>query len=354
MNKRFLKRLVAFTLAATMVVGNSVIAFAESTTGRSTFEGIVPEYDVTTVTVPTAAEVGDKFDYIADPNGLLEQLKGTGADKNGYTIENDATTGIYFASGSTLMKASAPLEIENQTNVATTVDAEVQPATAGKGVVFATSSAFTGITAKQLYLQLQDAAHPTTTYDYIKPDGSSATIRINVAGSPNNFTTGFTTHSSADAAFGEYREYFVTPKAGALTWNKGSFQLTGNLNPNATWDDDKSLVFPKVTVTWSFNKAAKATMSITNNKITVSGLTADENVSSLWLVKGKESYNLISSPHNQTVEWDTANWSDKEGGTLGVTLKSDWNAWSGETVKVYAVLSNNLQIIDSFTMPTIA
>jgi hypothetical protein len=338
MNKRLLKRVAAFAMAATMVFGNAAVALAAdgTATGRSTYEGVVKPATYLQITVPTEAAT-DQFDFIADPNGLIDGVSKTTL---GYTISG-TDTGVYFATGSTLKSTSEPINVVNENYGGAYIGAEMKIKTAGSDTVtFATSSTWAStVKAKQLYLALQENGAEGTNFDYVKADGSSAKINVLIPGKPSNFTTSFTTASSETAAFGETRSYFVTASNAAFygdptKWESKGFQLYGAINKNAAWTQG-DLVMPKIEVTWDFTQAADAVLTVnaTTGVITMSGLTGAQNFAhKISLICSKGEYDLNS---DSNVEWNVDNWSESEGGTLTLTLNSGWMTYlSGEKVTV--------------------
>ena len=101
------KKVMAVALTATMVVGSSVTAFAADTeatsaTGSGTsFEHV--DKEITSVTLPTTAEVANVFDYYVDPERLINDA-GTLADGTTAVTGNDE--GVYFKNSGT--SASTP------------------------------------------------------------------------------------------------------------------------------------------------------------------------------------------------------------------------------------------------------
>lgn len=111
------KKIMAMTLSAAMVVGNSALVFADgvsSATGSgTTFEHVNKE--ILNVTLPTTDSVSGAFDYIVDPERLINDAgtlvsaneKVSGNDDGVYfansigssTPERDATAGTYSISG---------------------------------------------------------------------------------------------------------------------------------------------------------------------------------------------------------------------------------------------------------------
>ena len=114
MNKKFLKRVVAFAMAATMVVGNGAIALADtavSADGDGYFEGVEPDTpDLAAITLPTAA--AGLYEYVADPNGLIRKYGDSTITAKLPAAGDD--TGIYFtASDGKFSADSQELEVEN-------------------------------------------------------------------------------------------------------------------------------------------------------------------------------------------------------------------------------------------------
>lgn len=99
------KRFLAVTLAASMILGNSVAAFAaypltpvtdpDSASGNATgnvkMEGTVSD-DVFSVELPTVAWSQSVFDFILDPQGLIEKTDGIKYDKDLNTAGNSNIT----------------------------------------------------------------------------------------------------------------------------------------------------------------------------------------------------------------------------------------------------------------------
>ncbi len=181
------KKVMAVALTATMVVGSSVTAFAADTeatsaTGSGTsFEHV--DKEITSVTLPTTAEVANVFDYYVDPERLINDA-GTLADGTTAVTGNDE--GVYFKNSGT--SASTPA-----------VNAEV----ASYLITSSGSQVSTGLTvAVPPTLTDTSLTYLTATMDSVAADGwyngnsSSATL---VAGVTVEDSTGATvTPSSGD------------------------------------------------------------------------------------------------------------------------------------------------------------
>ena len=104
MNNKNAKRILAVALAATMVMGTGLTAFAEGnpTSGTANGSGTGEsnghvEEKVISVTLPTS--VGTTFDYIADPENLIGKTKPSEGDsgkaKDGTSIKPNSSR-VYF------------------------------------------------------------------------------------------------------------------------------------------------------------------------------------------------------------------------------------------------------------------
>lgn len=94
------KRAMAITLAATMVIGSSVTAFAaddgHSSTGTGSNEGHVDKH-VISVTLPTVPANQTPFNYTVDPERLVPETNGARYGSTTFT-DNAKRDGVYFLS----------------------------------------------------------------------------------------------------------------------------------------------------------------------------------------------------------------------------------------------------------------
>ena len=92
------KRAMAITLAATMVIGSSVTAFAaddgHSSTGTGSNEGHVDKH-VISVTLPTVPANSTPFSYTVDPERLVPETNGARYGSTTFT-DNAKRDGVYF------------------------------------------------------------------------------------------------------------------------------------------------------------------------------------------------------------------------------------------------------------------
>lgn len=260
MNKN-LKKLSAITLAATMMLGSTVTVLATDTSssGTGTYEGGEMKYPAISVTLPTIPT--GTYDYIADPNGLIAATsneKYSGAVFTG-------TTGIYFKTDSDNKKYtenSATLKAKNESAMDVDITVKLEQETAGAEIIkYAESSTFAG-TDNELYLAVTDG----TTTKAIKSATEAAVITTKVEGIPGNYEAKY------DSGTGKYG--YALKSSGTTDWKECSFNLTGALNTNATWEDD--VTFPTIKVTWSYAEHSDDAAPTLTGKSVVT-ITSDSN-----------------------------------------------------------------------------
>jgi len=289
-------KVIAIALAATMVFGSSLTAFATEpvTTGDSTgvgkSEGHV-EKKATNVVLPTITEGTTPFAYTMDPERLISE---TTHGKYGDTVEFPASndTGVYFNNGKkggdgddkdniVYANSSSALSVINKSshNIALTVKAE---ATAGaKDIPLVAQSAIATATDASLYLGLKVGSEAATA---IASD-AAATKTVTVNGTPGNFKVAV----KSDKSGYEYRaltldEWKAAAEANAdgdqdaydATWANTSFQLEGEVTDKFAITSDTTA--PSIKVTWSWtDPTSNAAPSIATTSYTVDG-TADQAI----------------------------------------------------------------------------
>lgn len=279
MSKRDFKKFVAAALATTMVFGSAITAFADnSAVGEGSYEGGEIKYPILQVTLPTIPE--DAYDYIADPNGLIDLTDA--AHYEGATFTGD--TGIYFQADSTKAAYSETSEALTVTNEnAQDLDVTVKLEVSKKGdaiITYADSASFeTEDTANKLYLAVGSVSGGDLAETVALSASGAATITTTVAGVPDNYEPKYVSGNG----------YTYEKKGDASGWNDCSFALTGALNKNAKWGDEVN--FPEITVTWSYKEhtdgyVASTTISAANPTLT---LAAPEGVTVKSMVLYKAS-----------------------------------------------------------------
>lgn len=268
MSKQEFKKFAAIALSAAMIFGSAFTAFADEAgtgTGEGTYEGGELKYPTLSVTLPTIPE--DTYDYIADPNDLIEK---TNHEKYGDAATFSGNTGIYFktVSGNDYSETSDALEVKNENaqDIKVTVKMEVSKA-GDKAIKYANSANFTS-EDNELYLAIATVsggdivsggdAGPVA----LSTSGTttSATASTTVAGVPENYEPRYV--SSGDG-YGYYLK-----DSGLADWNSCFFALTGALNKNAKWGD--TVTFPEIKITWSY---AEVTDAVYLDTLTISPTT---------------------------------------------------------------------------------
>lgn len=320
------KKIVAFSLAATMMIGSTMTVFASETgdtetdpaptagvsEGEGSYEGGEMKYPTLSVTLPTIPE--GTYDYIADPNGLIAATSGEKYENSTFT----GTTGIFFLTSTaddgakTYTADSAALSLTNENAQDIDVTVKLEQKTAGDNIIkYAENATFEAADKdNKLYLALTDGAASNPKVAALTSKGA-ATIKATVAGIPGNYEAGYTTD-------GGYK-YALKDEADLTDWNSCSFKMTGALNKNAKWGDN--INFPAIKVTWSYaehrdSALSAAAVSSTSNSVTVTGAT----VTGVKMVKANGTEVTLSTQY--TFKDGTLSFvADVLGGNVGGKLK---------------------------------
>ena len=251
MKTKSIKRFMTVALAATMVMGSAVTAFAEDTPGVSegtgTYEGGEMQYPTLSVTLPTIP--AGTYDYIADPNGLIAATSAAHYDGAQFT----GTTGIFFKTTDgdatadpivkpTYTEKSKALSITNQNAQDIDVTIKLEQKTAGsEGVAYSDAATFeTTDKDTKIYLAVTDGAASDPQVSALSAS-TAATLTTKVEGVSANYEPSWTQANG----YG-----YVLKESGLTDWNSCSYNLTGALNKNATWAN--GVTFPEIKVTWSY------------------------------------------------------------------------------------------------------
>ncbi len=256
-----LRRLMAGTLAATMVLGSSMMVFAAdpqtgSATGTGESIGHVDK-EVLTVTLPTEdAALNQTFAYKVDPERVID-LAGKLTDDTAVTKNAD---GVYFKNKDNAYSSSSDeVEFEGKNSVAVdvSVKAEVTASAGGKDIALvADDAALTAATTPALLMNLTVG----TETKAITSEGATAQAKLE--GVPDNFAV-----TVEDGA------YKYSAKDGATGWKKTTVKLSGKTN---NMDVPSDMTAPVIKLTWTVAKHEDYTDA-----------TAHGNWSggSLWLAK---------------------------------------------------------------------
>lgn len=346
------KKMLALALAASMVMGSSLVAIADdaatsgtgTVSGSGTVEGHV-EKEVLNVVLPTVdADSSSAFAYTMDPERLIQ---GTEAAKyaEGTIFPNAASdTGVYFlTAANTYSNTSNIYQVINKSScdIALSVKVKAKVSTGGKDIKLVADNAITTETDPALYLGLKvgnDTQEISTT---------EAEVKKTIAGSPTNFTVAVKTTGEGDSAT---KSYEYKEKTDASTWKAMNISMTGKVN-NKTIASDTTA--PEVDVTWSWEKAKDSDtastdavdykegpqISVTSSGlITLSNLTAQRNHSSVTLSINGATHDINVNP----VDWNTSNWTQENGGTSIGQLGTEWMRWLTEETDGNITLTLNL------------
>lgn len=270
------KKMVALALAASMVMGSLVTAFADETpagtTGSGTLEGHVNR-EVVNMVLPTVANGSTPFAYTMDPERLIQDTEG--AKYEDFTFPENTTespdTGVYFLTGEkTYENSSNVLQAINKSScpVTLTVKVKATEIDAAKDITLVTSPS-TSTTAAELYLALKVGS---TTQAVSKTE---TTITKTVGGTAGNFET--TVKDKEGSTTGE-KVYVYQEKADATNWKAINISMTGAVNNYQVSADTTA---PTVDVTWSYAKAADTATVDTNDQVDYSGIPATSSAAAI-------------------------------------------------------------------------
>jgi len=242
------KRMLAVALAATMVFGSSLTAFADEpvtsggTNGSGTSEGHV-EKELINVVLPTVPSGSTPFAYTMDPERLIQE---TDAAKyaEGTVFPEEDDTGVYFLTAeNTYANASNTLQAINKSSCAITLTVKVKTTqNTAKDIALATSSTVATTGTPNLYLGLKVGNETKVV------SAEEQTVTKNIAGVPSNFEVAVQTNAETGA-----KSYVYQEKASATTWKAMNLSMEGAVSNLAVESDTTA---PTVNVTWSYAKAA--------------------------------------------------------------------------------------------------
>lgn len=231
------KKIVALGLAATMIMGGSVTAFAQEQTEPAavTAEGegthIFVNKNVYKLAIPTADAMNAVFDYYVDAQGLIAETEAS--QFSGAAVEEGA--GVLFknqkADGTGVEKLSGtsdPLVVTNKSAIPVDLEMEVKlvkgDATYAGGYSKTDDFSGSGDDSKGLYF----GVIATNELEREFATAAAGATFKNVA------LTGIDNYEVKETG----GNYSFAVKTGDLTWPEYTFQIHGTLNPdmpNTTW-----------------------------------------------------------------------------------------------------------------------
>ena len=243
-----LKRMTAVMMAATMVLGSTVTAFAaDGAEGQGTsFDHVNKE--ITSVTLPTDGMVANVFNFYVDPEGLIKDA----AKLTDGTAVTGNDNGVYFKNTDGWSSSSDEVEFEgaNSVDVDVTVTATVEAGEKSIALV-ESEEELAAATTPALLMNL------TVGDDVAAIVDSGASAKAMIAGKADNFEV-----------IVKDNKYVYEAKEDATDWAKTSVKLSGKTNSVDVPDGEGAMTAPKIVLTWS---AAKHSDAPVPNKTTVSG-----------------------------------------------------------------------------------
>lgn len=331
------KRILAVGLAASMVMGSSVVAFAAEGTGTGSGSlDVVEKSDVFQVELPT--DSGTTFNYILDPTGVIKETNA--AKYEGTTFAENAT--VFFANAATTEGGATSYSATSDAIKAvnkSTMDVQIKvkaSVAAASGITMSSTDTFDSAdTTAGLYLALKDN------------DTNNADTAITTSGVELTSTIA----ALDDAYETKYVDgkYVKQLKADATGFEEYSFQLTGTCNPNGKWTGLTETP-PEVNVVWSIADPTVTGPQITlstNGKINITNFDGTL-FGSMSLNDGTQDWPLVTGTDG-TWEWGDAVDAKKE-----FTLASNWmpSYLAGKTATVTLTLTDGSTITSaSVTFP---
>ena len=316
-----MKKIAAIVLAAVMAMGSTLTVFAApespvtsgSTEGEGKNEGHV-EKEAIKVVLPTMPATGSPFDYITDPERLIQGTEGA-AHAGAKFPDSGSDTGVYFKVGENeYANTSKTLQVINMSscNVAVTVAIEAEQKSAND-LVLAQSATTSKDNPLYLAVNVGSTTHALTS--------TSTPVKKVIAGNADNFEITYTSDGG----------YAYTTKKDAVNWKALQFNVTGSVDEQAVVTADTTA--PTVKVTWSYAKAETAdgnvseadqvdyidspivSLSPYTGVLKITNLKAGQTVTSasMTYTGGSAAVELLTNKHTT---WN----SDKTEATMNSTL----------------------------------
>ncbi len=354
------KKMMALALAASMVLGSSVVAFAAegdatpggsgTVSGTGEVEGHVNK-EVLNVILPTVpSDQASAFAYTMDPERLIQGTDAAKYEEGTVFPAADADTGVYFLTDTkTYSNESNTYQVVNKSSCDVDLTVKVKATqNSAKDITLASSNGVS-TTAPELYLGLKVGSSEQAV------SATEATVNKTLAGNKNNFE--ITVNTKDDGT----KEYAYKEKDSTSGWKAMNISLTGTVSKLDIASDTTA---PTVDVTWSWAKAAdNATPSTdvvefvdgpqivvsTAGLINITGLTADANYK---MVKITEENGTVNNITAAPVDYISDNWSEANGGVLGIQLSAKWMDYlKGKTVTFTLTLSDDSEKTTEVTFP---
>lgn len=364
MSNKF-RKVLAAVLAATMVLGSGVVANAADPQGAGEGKGevhVVKNPEVFDVVLPTSS--GTTFNYILDPTGVIEKTK--------YEAFGGATAATFDGTGNMWFEnkkatesdprkftnESDPINAYNKSNISVDIEVVAHLATPS-GITIATQSVIGNTTASpSMYLAMKATENNASKEYPIKVAGTTATASIATA-SEDAYETRYVNKEYVNQLKATAAELKESDADFGTLFQKYSFTLTGDCNPDAEWKD-LTTDPPVVNLVWTINKPSGAVEAVSGPKMTisttglisVSGLTSEKNYDSVEVTVGDGTkWDINDDP----VTWNVDDWSADNGGSFSIQLGELWMSFiaqKGGTANVTLKLTDGSSVTASITVPT--
>lgn len=365
---RHYKKVLAVSLAASMVLGSSVVALAEDKEAGASGSGeleYIAKSDVFDVVFPTVAEDATTFDYILDPDGLIAATKGdkyTGKafddGKTMYFLRSEQVDGT--VGGSTgkadYTDSSDEIKVVNKSTkgVELVVNAKVE---AVDGITMKADTTF-GTTDPELYLAIK-GTYGTNAAETTAITAAGVEVKKTIAEDTAAYEVKW---NSTDK---QYEKQLTTAAQAAdyAGFKTYTFQLTGACNQVAGWSALKDKA-PKVDLVWSVKDFTVTGPQVTlsaDGLITITGLTEEANVKNgatdilVGYADESDGNTTLYPVAANGVAWITDGWDTTTGGVLKVQLKAGtYSPFDGKSINVSVKLTDGNTITTNTTIGTVA
>lgn len=369
------KRIMAVVMAATMVAGSSMVAFAGSEpvtsgniTGAGTSEGHV-EKKKTVVQLPLDA-TDSTFAYTMDPERLISV---TSHEKYGDKVEFPTTgdTGVYFNHGAkggdgddkdnvVYQNISKSLKVVNKSShdIDLTVKAESVASDGGKDIPLVPEADIATATDASLYLGLVVGTKSDTNIaKAIDEEAAAETSGVTIAGTESNFKIAVTTDGNGyeyrELTLEEYKKSIDKENDDAITelpWQEESFYIEGAVTNGKSITSDTTAPQVKVTWSWVDPSAVPATTEMIYTVVAGQPMVID--------------YTLGNATEATSVQYFYNNtWNDFPTNQYGIsgttiTFNANWatswrdiGSWAnGHTVNCRIVFDNDTNKVATYTV----
>lgn len=328
---RHYKKVLAVSLAASMVLGSSVMAFAADQEASASGSGdleYIAKSDVFDVVFPTVAENATTFDYILDPSGLIEDTDGEkyvgkafDDDKTVYFLRSAKVDGTVNGTPGTAnvdyTDKSDEITVVNKStqDINLVVNAKVETV---DGITMKSDATSFGTTDPELYLAVSGKGSDDATANATALTTSGVEIKPTIAADAAAYEVKW------NSAENQYEKQLTDAAKAAdyAGFKSYTFQLTGACNNVAGWTALKDKA-PKVDLVWSVKDFTVTGPQITMTQqglVTVTGLTADKNFESVTILVGDKEWGMNDAP----ATWNTDSWSSENGGSFAIQMSDTW------------------------------